>query len=614
MEPTPCQSAVTDPFALNVNELAMLLVPGALNLPELSAVLSDTGFLPALRQGPQAQAVLTATQPAMASLVNMPATSYTAYRQFGRTGDRAPYQTPYFQRREALTAVALRVLLGQPELLDQAQDYIWAICEETNWVLPAHETVEIDLMAAETGYLLAETLAILGDALAGEVRTRVLAEVERRIFTPYLARARVLWWLRAPNNWNGVCNSAIAATFLWLEPERERVARALALALGGLRDYLAGGFGPDGGCDEGVGYWQYGLINFVALAEMLRNRTAGKVDLLSGARLRQIVSFPAVLRLSGAQFAPFADCDETVAIAPGIAQRLAERTGETSLLALRTAPSLSGENWRLPVALRSLLWWDSGLGNPEPAGDAFLPETGVARCVSRWGDAPIALAIKAGHNNENHNHNDVGSFVLHVAGESLLTDPGRGRYSRQYFGPERYDNIFVNSYGHSVPRIGRLPQQAGREHEGKFIHFEADALTKRVEIEFGRAYPQAAVLSARRIVTLDASGASLDDAFRFDVTPLEVEEAFITWAAVTLDGAFALVRGARHAVRLAIESPAGATWSVEQLEQASRANGRAGVLKRLTFIVPALRESRAIVRISLAPALSRGPQVQKGAP
>ena len=98
----------------------------------------------------------------------------------------------------------------------------------------------------------------------------------------------------------------------------------------------------DGSSNEGVGYWQYGLMNMVALAEMLRARTGGALDPLASPRLRQIAAYPVRMQLSGALFATFADCDETNDFNFGIIQRLAERTGETALLNLIAKPAESG--------------------------------------------------------------------------------------------------------------------------------------------------------------------------------------------------------------------------------------------------------------------------------
>lgn len=119
-----------------------------------------------------------------------------------------------------------------------------------------------------------------------------------------------------PNNWSGVCNSCIAATFLWLEPDAGRAAEGLALALRGLKSFCETAFEADGSSTEGVGYWQYGLVYLVNLAEMLRARTAGVIDLLASERMRRIAAYPGGMYLGSSHFIPFSDCDGLVLMEP----------------------------------------------------------------------------------------------------------------------------------------------------------------------------------------------------------------------------------------------------------------------------------------------------------
>lgn len=587
-----------NPFHLTAAEIQHLIVPGTPCLPELETVRHNVD---ALSRAPQTQAMLTQTEPLMDALTLIPFPTFTHYRSFIRHGDRSNFEIPYFARRSKLGAAALRLFLGQLDLKDIVQDYIWAICEETNWVLPAHENGEIDLFSAETGFMLADMLNLLGDTLDVEVRSRVRAEIERRILDRYLRFCRSYGWYQGPNNWNGVCNSSVAATFLLLEPEPGRVARALELALAGLRTFLDTAFEQDGSSTEGVAYWHYGLINFVSLAEMLRARTNGAIDLLHSDRIREIAAYPAKMLLSASQFATFSDCDDALNFNPGIIVRLMERTGEQSLASLLTPPIPAERSWRLAMWLRNILWWDGQYHEIGPLGDAYLPLGGLARLVAQLpGGAPVVLAVKAGHNAENHNHNDVGSFILHVDGETFLADPGRGLYNRQYFGPERHQNIFANSYGHSVPRIGGKLQQEGREFCGEVVSIEMAAPARRVEIEFARAYPVATLASARRQITLTPNSVvELTDTFRFSETPVEVEEALVTWLDVEVNGAMALIHGERRAVCLTIESPADARFSAERLETPCQANAKLKILKRLSFVLPAASEMQARVKMQV---------------
>jgi hypothetical protein len=590
-------------FSLSREQLQSLRSAHSDPIPELGIARSN---IQALRTAPQTQVVLAQTQHLMDNIEQIPQTSYTFYRLFLRTGDRENYQTPYFLKRARLAAATLRLFLGQTELKDSVQDYLWNICEESNWVLPAHERCVIDLFAAETGFVLAETLLLLGDTLDAEIRHRVRTEVERRIFDPYIRYHHLDSWYRGHHNWNGVCNSSIAATFLLLEPGPERMLHALQLALTGLEVFLETAFEEDGSSTEGVAYWHYGLMNFVALSEMLRARSNGAIDLLSTEKMCRITSYPAKMQLSGSWFASFSDCDETVAFNPGIIMRLAERTGEQSLLNLLADAVKPEGDWRLTMMLRNLLWWDGSQQEAVSPSDARLPDAGVARLVTQTPQGTsVIVAIKAGHNAENHNQNDVGSFIVHVEGENLLTDPGRGLYSRAYFGLHRYENIFTNSYGHSVPRIGGQLQRAGRACAGTLLESaSAQDTYKQADVEFACTYPCTDLVSVRRRLLL-ATGDSeagtlwLHDHFTFAETPHEVEEAFVTWLDCTVHDATALIQGQHHDLLLTIEQPQGVHFALERLEEQCKENKKPGVLKRLSVILPLATEVDVRIRMDL---------------
>ena len=571
--------------------------------PELEAARAN---LAGLRSSPQAQVILAQTEPLMADIASIPQPKYTAYRRFIKDGDREEYEEPYFSRRAKLSALVFRAFLGVDTGLNLKpiiEDYIWAICEETNWVLPADEGRPIDLFSAETAFLLAQTVALLGDQLDAEIAHRIYAETDRRVLEPYLRWHYSLGWYHGGNNWNGVCNSSVASAFLLLERDPRRVAEALAIAFSGLQTFLATAFESDGSSNEGVGYWHYGLINLIALAEMLRARSGGALDPLASPRLRQIAAYPPAMQLSGSVFAAFSDCDETTDFNFGIIQRLAERTDVAALRNLTAKPAEPGSDWRIQMHLRNLLWWDGVQADAPAISDAVLTAPGIARLVGvTAAGAPYAVAIKAGHNEENHNQNDIGSFVLHVEGENLLTDPGRGLYSRHYFGPNRYDNIFANSYGHSVPRVGGELQAPGREHRGELTEVKAEAKdeVKLARVEFSRAYPVAQLTQAIRTLAVENQGTViLTDTFEFTGAGQQIEEAFVTWGEVVAHGPTAAIHCGKHTLRLAIEEPAGARFAVESLEEACRTNHREGILKRLTFVVPPAAQSQARVRMAV---------------
>ena len=561
-----------------------------------------------LQYAAQTRPVLASARAILAQSTQIPVTSYTHYRLFRRSGERSAYQEAYFLKRSQLSASALLLFLGETEWKDMVQDLIWNICEESNWVVPAHEDKMIDLFAAETAFELTETLLLLGETLEEEIRHRVRVEVERRVFDPYLRFYHLQDWYLRGSNWNGVCNSAVAAAFLLLEEEPGRLKRALEIALTGLDAFLDTAFAEDGSSSEGVSYWQYGLLNFIPLAEFLYTLSDGAIDLLATEKLKRIAAFPLKLQLSGSSFASFSDCEESVHFHPGLLARLAKRTGEDALLSLLADGVALENDWRLPMMLRNILWWDGSRSAAVPPDNTYLPAGGTARLVTRMAaEWPFVLSVKAGHNDEEHNHNDIGSFLLHVAGENVLTDPGRGRYTRDYFRAGRYENIFANSYGHSVPRIDGKLQGTGRAFAGTFVEVPEEGATDRpaqVTLEFAAAYDCPDLTSARRELRLstenDGAGTlRLHDTFTFAEQMHEVEEAFITWLECEVEGATATIYGQHTVTSLTIEQGAGLNFQLERLEKQSENNQKPGVLKRLSITLPRGKMIEATVYITV---------------
>jgi hypothetical protein len=574
-----------------------------------------------IREAPVTPQMVEMMRQIVPDVQDIPVLKYSMYREFERTGERPSYQNPYFHRRAMLTRALVEYIMGDNTMLDPIQDLLWAICEETSWVVPAHEEQgpnywdihppvlrteplgvhtsltrppdRIDLFAAETGAILAETVYLLEDDLAPEVRQRVRQEVEAHIFRPYLAYGREHWWFKGALNWNGVCNGSIGLAFLRLEKDTQTLAEALSMVLEGFETYINTAFEADGGSIEGVGYWAYGLMFYVTVAELLRELTGGQLDLLGTERMKAIAYYPVGMALKPPIYLNFGDTPDTVHLPAGIVQRIAERTGVHELRALVGSVTKPDEHSysiaKLPILLRQLIWWDGRDYALPPLRDYALPTVGVVKLVSQSAGKPVVLAVTAGHNDGHHSHVDVGSFVYHIDGESLIPDAGRGKYSKSYFRQQRYQNIFNNAYSHNIPRIGGHMQQPGPEFGGRQQFYgtidecgERDG-QKFVVVDFHTAYDLPGLALARRTLSLDENGvAHLQDEFAFTESPLPIEEAFVTWHEVEVNGDTVTITGERSAITVQAD---GAAFHVEYLEKESRENERVGVLKRITTTV-----------------------------
>jgi hypothetical protein len=579
-------------------------------IADLRAQIRDSKITPQM---------LTRMRASVPNVEDIPMLTYTSYREFERTGERPGFQDPYFMRRAMLTRALVEYIAGDASMLSPIEDLLWAICEETSWVVPAHEEQgpdywefnippvrtapfgahtaltrepdSIDLFAAETGAIVAETVHLVGDDLAPEVHQRVRQEVERHIFKPYLAYGRSHWWFKGALNWNGVCNGSIGLAFLRLEKDIQTLAEALAMVLEGFEAYIATGFEEDGGSIEGVGYWNYGLMYYVTVVELLREISGGELDLLATERMKDIASYPVGMALKPPMYLNFGDAPDNVILAGGIAQRIAERTGVTKLRALTgnaiTTDKHSYPVAKLPILLRQLIWWDGKNYDLPPLNDYFMPTVGVAKVVGNANNKPVVLAVTAGHTDGHHSHVDIGSFVYHINGESLIPDAGRGKYCKDYFRQQRYDNIFNNAYTHNVPCIGGQMQQPGPEFGGKQQYYgtivergEKDGI-KFIVVDFHTAYDIPELTLARRTLSLNtATGeATIQDSFAFDGDAMPIEEVFVTWDDVTVNGDTANITGKHSTIAVQAEN---AIFSVEVLEKESRENNRPGILKRVT--------------------------------
>jgi len=559
----------------------------------------------------------------------VPALPATLYLEYARTGRREGYQDPMRVRRAMLASLALAECLEhEGRYLDPILDVAWAICEESSWSMPAHQTVladvthpVIDLAAAATALSLAELDLLLGDELDPALGKRIRDELDRRCFTPYLTR-HDHWWLyntalRNVNNWTAVCTAGVVGAAIYVEPDPARLAEILARAARSLDDYLDT-FDPDGGSSEGPGYWSYGFGHYTLLAHLVEHRTDGQVSFFPDDRLRKIAEYPLRTQLSPGRYVPFSDCDPDVRFIPAQLAYLSRRLDIPDLMSLahdQLRPPAGGEegngarSGELPWALRGLFW------RVDPA-PRFVPRrhdwfSGMAWMLARLDPADpdaLTLAVKGGHNAEMHNQNDVGSLVVHLRGESLITDPGRGRYTKAYFGPQRYEHVVNSSRGHSVPLPNGQEQLPGPEHGATVIEHRADDTVDLLALEMRDAYPPEADLeSLRRVVTLHREAAGwveLVDEVRFGSGPREFQSALITFGEAEVDGSSVVVRGERAdggqpaALRIGFD-PAAVVARVDTIPDVDLSGGRRD-LRRIVFSLPTPAES-ATVRLRIEP-------------
>lgn len=547
----------------------------------------------------------------------IPALPATLWLDFARTGQREGYEDLAGHRRRMLWNLTLAECLeNQGRFLDPLLNVAWATCEESSWAYPAHEATltdmqrpYLDLGVAGTALMLAEMDALVGNKLDPRLGKRIRDEVDRRCITPYLTR-HDHWWLFQSQegnaaNWTAVCNSGIVGAALYLEPDPARLADVITRATRSLDDYLDS-FDPDGGSSEGPGYWGYGFGHYVLLAHLLEQRTGGRINLLAGERLRKIAAFPLRTLLSRGVYVNFSDCVPDVALEPALLHYLAQRLDLPDLHGLAvtqtaTAPHQVYFDW----GLRSLFWLP-----PDNTPAVYAPSrhdwfSGMQWMLARFDPADrhaLVLAAKGGHNGEMHNQNDVGTFIVHWQGESLIADMGAGRYTKDYFSDKRYDYFVNSSFGHSVPVVNGQLQHVGRDYAAQLLEHRTDTHEDTLLLELKGAYPVTAGLhSLRRRLTLHRTGPSgwieVEDHFAF-VNPAPFESALTTFNAVAVGETAVLIDGIHGKVQIGFD-PEQVTVRLERHEDVEFAHG----LRAVNRIVFGAREpvQQGVIRLEIVP-------------
>lgn len=448
----------------------------------------------------------------------LPALTDELYADFHRKGKRLPFEKVYFERRRRLARAAIAVLRSRQEdsefksmresLIAKWQD----VSREPSWALPAHvedksgkDPLQIDLFAAETANLMAELLDVFGILAPIEFHAEVKDALETRIFNNYLQRHDEFWWTRTTNNWNAVCHQGVVGAALSQETDPDRLAEIVGIMYRHLSTFLEG-FAADGGCSEGPAYWEYGFGRFSELNAQLECRSGGALSLFQHDHcIRSIARYGPRMVFPGERLVNFADCrSNRRLLRPALLCYLGKRLNEPICAGLGrwnyTKLLKNGADFHEQRAdfffLSRQILDIPPAWNPEeeslPLEDGFWPDLSVVVAHGgkggRW-----HFAAKAGHNDEHHNHNDCGSYILNIGEAPMIVEIGSPEYVRDFFIPERrYEFLAARTLGHSLPVINGFEQAAGKKFAAKILSCHQDMAKVEFVVDLTQCYPREA--------------------------------------------------------------------------------------------------------------------------
>ena len=440
-----------------------------------------------------------------------PSLPMTLWLKLSREGNREAYQKPVFERRRALTIFTIAECIeGKGRFIDDILNGVFAICEESSWTIPAHntyirDTVQLplpiadrpilDLFSCETGQVLAMVHYLLKDKLDAvypEICRRIEAEVKRRVIDPYFS---TFYWfmgngIEPTNNWTVWCTrNVLLSAFL--------ISRDSATYIGTVRkavrsvDCFIDEYGDDGCCSEGASYYHHAglcLFECIDILNRLSDNAFSKV--WQNEKIKNIASYIMKAHISGEYYLNYADCSNKPGLA-GVREFLfAKATDQEDFM------YYASEQMNLDLKLHGTGIRDRSLydtvevlfGREEAlryAAEHPKTDTEVKGFVKKVSfpsvgidavqDQKLYLSVKSGSNCGSHKHNDSGSFIIYANGQPMFIDVGVETYTQKTFSEQRYELWAMQSKYHNLPTF------AGREQGGKLQYVEGLYASENVQ-------------------------------------------------------------------------------------------------------------------------------------
>ncbi len=452
----------------------------------------------------------------------------TLFLEFVRNGNRYHYQSVYSDRRVQLESLVMaEIFENKGRFIDDIVNGVWAICEESFWGVPAHLNHQrkgfglpditdpaIDLHAAETGALLAYVYYFFAnklDEVSPRIAERIIEEENRRIINPYLARD-FSWEGRGKNarvnNWNPWINSNLLAIVLFLEKDVQKRNNIVYQILQSL-DVFINGYPDDGACDEGPTIWSHAAGAMSNALEILYSASNSKINIYNEPVIQKMGQYIYKVWIADEYYVDFADGSAIVNPDAGMIYRYGKRINDSLLVgfgallgkqqkiseSLNLSPSGSLNNTLLDLFLTDEINNDKVI---EPFSSEFwMPDREIMTARSFPNSSKgLYIAAKGGNNAENHNHNDVGNFIIYSDGKPAIIDVGVGTHTKKTFGENRYDIWTMQSQYHNLPTINGVQQQYGKEYRAENVNFSSNKNEVNFSLDIAKSYPAEASVSS----------------------------------------------------------------------------------------------------------------------
>ena len=466
----------------------------------------------------------------------------TDYLEYERSGNRTIMEKPMNENCTALANLLLAELAeGKGRYIDQILNGSWQLTEMATWSLSAHlpafqstkrslpqeRTQVVDLMAGDVGSLLSWVHYFFRDTfnkINPEISIRLKQHIEQRIVQPYLDR-NDMWWQalelkegQLVNNWNPWCNFNVLTCLLLVEDNPDIQLAGIYKTMSSV-DRFMNYVKADGACEEGPSYWGHAAGKLYDYLKILSLATNGQVNIFDQPMIRDMGEYIAQSYIGGNRWVVnFADASAKGGGDPLLIYRYGQDVSSNDMMQFaRYMENLGDKSSTFKPSRDIFRAFEDLRCYPQLATtQAALPQNNF-----KWYPETQFLylkkdnfffAAKGGFNNESHNHNDVGSFILYQDQKPLFIDAGVGTYTKKTFSDERYSIWTMQSAYHNLPMINGADQSFGKEYKAENVAFFPDQ--NRFQLDIAKAYPKSAnVEQWHRSYALASNGLSIRDEF-----------------------------------------------------------------------------------------------------
>ena len=485
------------------------------------------------------------------------------FGEYKKNGNRTNFEKRSFDLRHQMAVMVMAECVeGKGTFINDIIKGLHYFLSETWWGIPAHypkpqpvwDLQEVDLFNAETANMLAWTCYMLENSIKpydGSICQTVKKEIQRRMLDP-ARKYSYTWKLKSWNHNPWTCANWLSC-ILFCDDNRKQQIDDICQVLKAL-DIFIDGYPEDGGCDEGPMYWDRAAASLFECMQLLSMASNGRVALPQTDKIKAMGAYIYRMYVGEERYVTFSACP--LRIVPNInvlfpfgyeigdpmmtqyAAHIAKQRHffeKPALLFNRTGnyPSVSRE-----LCFLRLLPQFRQVKATEPKTDGcWLPgiEVFAARSASNPKQA-LYVAAKGGNNGENHNHNDIGNFVVYAGIEPLFIDLGNDTYTAKTFSKERYTLMNTRSSFHNVPLINGQEQQAGESFRSKSIKCKRSNNSHLFSIDVAQAYPATAqVKKWRRDIELKGEHLIISENFQLNNTRQPTQLIFMSKYAPTIN-------------------------------------------------------------------------------